>query len=92
VHFQPWVTRPCPWPGDEIEPYYFLPVIPLVLVNGCEGVGTGWSTSIPQYNPTDIIRNVRKALHGEALEEMRPWYRHFKGLIIAHMSIYGNNH
>jgi len=64
-----------------IEPNYFLPVIPMVLINGCDGVGTGWSTSIPKYDPLKVIRNVRLALEGDVLEEMTPWYRNFKGHI-----------
>lgn len=38
-----------------IEPDYYVPTIPLVLVNGADGIGTGWSTSVPCYNPLDII-------------------------------------
>jgi DNA topoisomerase II len=37
--------------GQSIEPKFYLPILPLVLVNGAEGIGTGWATSIPQYNP-----------------------------------------
>ena len=36
--------------GLSIEPNYYLPIIPMTLVNGAEGIGTGWSTSIPQFN------------------------------------------
>ena len=41
--------------GQSIEPNYYLPIIPLCLVNGADGIGTGWSTNIPQYNPRSII-------------------------------------
>lgn len=34
----------------------YMPVVPTVLVNGAEGIGTGWSTSIPNYNPRDLVR------------------------------------
>merc|ERR1712125_310469 len=37
--------------GQNIEPYWYCPVIPMILVNGAEGIGTGWSTSIPNYDP-----------------------------------------
>jgi len=37
----------CEEEGQSIEPNYYLPIIPLALVNGAEGIGTGWSTSIP---------------------------------------------
>lgn len=41
--------------GQKIEPKYYVPIIPLVLVNGAEGIGTGWSTFIPCYSPSTIV-------------------------------------
>lgn len=41
--------------GQPIEPEYYIPVIPTILVNGGLGIGTGYSTNIPQFNPTDLI-------------------------------------
>jgi DNA topoisomerase II len=41
--------------GYTVEPVYYVPIIPMALVNGCDGIGTGWSTSIPMYNPIDLI-------------------------------------
>ena len=58
-----------------------MPIIPTVLVNGCEGIGTGWSTFIPNYNPRDVVANIRRLLNGEMMEPMNPWYRGFKGTI-----------
>lgn len=57
----------------------YLPILPVVLVNGAEGIGTGWSTSIPNYNPMDVVRNIRKMLDGEPIDDMLPWYRNFNG-------------
>ena len=48
--------------GMSIEPDFYVPVLPMVLVNGAEGIGTGWSTLIPQYSPLDIINNLRRRL------------------------------
>lgn len=67
--------------GQKIEPTYYMPVIPTVLINGAEGIGTGWSTSIPNYNARDVINNVRAILNDEEPKQMMPWYRHFKGEI-----------
>eukprot|EP00257_Ricinus_communis_P025444 XP_025012858.1 DNA topoisomerase 2 [Ricinus communis] len=67
--------------GLSIEPTWYAPIIPLVLVNGCEGIGTGWSTFIPNYNPRDIVANLRRFLNGEKMEPMHPWYKGFKGTI-----------
>ncbi len=41
--------------GLSIEPEYYMPIIPMILVNGGIGIGTGYSTNIAQYNPSDII-------------------------------------
>lgn len=65
--------------GQSIEPLFYVPVIPMVLVNGTEGIGTGWSTSVPTYNPREIIYNLKKMLNGEEPEDMAPWYRGFNG-------------
>ncbi|CAE7627527.1 top2 [Symbiodinium sp. CCMP2456] len=69
--------------GQRIEPRWYCPVIPLVLVNGSEGIGVGWSTSVPNYNPRDLIANVRRHLRGEPLEPLTPWYRGFRGTVAA---------
>ncbi|KAM3733934.1 hypothetical protein ACB098_11G175300 [Castanea mollissima] len=67
--------------GQSIEPIWYMPIIPTVLVNGSEGIGTGWSSYVPNYNPRDIIANVRRLLNGDAMEPMDPWYKWFKGTI-----------
>ena len=51
--------------GQSIEPNYYLPIIPLSLVNGAEGIGTGWSTNIPCHNPRDIVKNLQRMMRGE---------------------------
>lgn len=67
--------------GKRVEPRWYMPVIPMVLVNGADGIGTGWSTSIPNYNPTDIIANIRRLMRQEPVQPMMPWYRGFRGTI-----------
>lgn len=69
--------------GQSIEPEWYVPVVPMVLVNGCEGIGTGWSTSIPNYNPLDIVANLRRMMRSESAQPMHPWYRGFRGSIQA---------
>nr|CAI5835745.1 unnamed protein product [Callosobruchus analis] len=65
----------------KIEPFWFCPILPMVLVNGADGIGTGWMTKIPNYNPREIVRNLRKMLDDEEAKELIPWYKHFKGTI-----------
>ena len=67
--------------GKQIEPDYFLPVIPITLINGAEGIGTGFSTFIPCFNPQDIMNNLLKMLDGEEPSNMKPWYWGFNGAI-----------
>lgn len=64
---------------ETVEPEWYVPIIPMVLVNGSEGIGTGWSTNIPPYNPVDIVNNLRHLMNGEEMEPMVPWYRGWTG-------------
>ncbi len=56
--------------GMLIEPEYYVPIIPFVLVNGQTGIGTGFSTSIPSYNPQQIIDYLKSKL--EQREQITP--------------------
>ena len=58
-----------------------MPILPMVLVNGSEGIGTGWSSSIPNYSPVDVVANLRRLMGGEEQVPMTPWYNGFKGTI-----------
>jgi DNA topoisomerase-2 len=65
-----------------VEPAFYAPVLPMVLVNGCLGIGTGTSTQVPSYDPKQLARWVDAKLKGEAWEEeMVPYYRGFKGTV-----------
>ncbi len=73
--------------GKLIEPKTYVPVIPMILVNGADGIGTGWSTSIPNYNPIDIVNNLKRRMGRDSdgdceekpFESMIPWFRGWKG-------------
>jgi DNA topoisomerase-2 len=70
--------------GFLIEPEFFVPIIPLVLINGALGIGTGFSTNVPSYNPLDIVRVLRAKLDNEEIgpaDTIRPWYRGYTGEI-----------
>ena len=69
--------------GKSIEPDHFVPVIPTVLVNGTEGIGTGFSCYVPPYNPSDIRENIDRVLTGKAMVPMKPWFKGFKGAMLA---------
>ena len=67
--------------GRSIEPDFYMPTLPMVLVNGTEGIGTGFSCYVPPFNPDDIRGNIERMLGGEEPVEMKPWFRGFKGKV-----------
>ena len=69
--------------GQRVEPVAFAPVLPLLLLNGAVAIATGFSCTVPSYNPGEVLRNVRAFLQGEAFALMAPWYRGFAGTVEA---------
>lgn len=74
----------------DIEPSHYVTTIPLVLVNGAQGTGTGFSTTIPMFNPLDVIDRLRVLINDDSsfnnpknvhIDPLTPWYREFKGTI-----------
>ena len=69
--------------GIPVEPEWYAPILPMLLVNGCRGIGTGYSTFIPSFNPKHLKGMLLKWLDtGDGLDEMLvPWVRGFTGRI-----------
>ena len=73
--------------GDKVEPLYFVPILPTILINGCTaGIGTGWSSQVPCYNPLDLVKCVKLWIKDHDKEsfvfpEIHPWYRGFRGTV-----------
>jgi len=69
--------------GQKIEPHYYVPILPLVLINGAEGIGTGWSTNVPPYNPMELIEAYKKKIQGIDFEadKLTPWFKGYSGSI-----------
>ena len=67
--------------GRSIEPDFYMPTLPMVLVNGTEGIGTGFSCYVPPFNPDDIKENIKRILGGEEVVPMKPWFRGFRGKV-----------
>jgi DNA topoisomerase-2 len=68
--------------GLSIEPEYYVPVIPMILINGSQGIGTGYSTFIPKFKPLDIIDALIDRLGGGKFKNMVPWYAGYRGEIV----------
>jgi len=72
--------------GMVVEPEWYSPIIPMVLVNGADGIGTGWSTNVPNFHPLQLIEVLKRLLLKESsfddMEVLHPFYRGFVGEII----------
>ena len=70
--------------GLPVEPEWYAPVLPMLLVNGARGIGTGYSTYIPPHNPTELKAMLQSWLTGtqDALDRpLKPWFKGFKGTV-----------
>ena len=70
--------------GLPVEPEWYAPVLPMLLVNGARGIGTGYSTYIPPCNPMTMLVGLKKWLKKECSIEdihLEPWFQGFKGSV-----------
>ena len=72
--------------GQSVEPVFYVPILPMILVNGALGIGTGFSTKIPCYDPKQLIRVIKHKIQDSELkmdyvEDIIPYYKGFKGVI-----------
>lgn len=73
------LTTPKYEEGQEIEPKYFLPIVPTVLLNGGSGIAVGFATNILNRNPSDIIDACLDCLAGRKIKKLKPWINGFYG-------------
>jgi len=68
--------------GMTIEPEWFAPVLPMIIINGTNGIGTGFSSSVLQYNPKNVAQYIKQMLTGpKPAKNLLPWYRGFTGVV-----------
>jgi DNA topoisomerase-2 len=71
--------------GLSVEPEWYAPILPMLLVNGARGIGTGYSTFVPSFNPTQIKKILTNWLESECEDEdvfdetMIPFTKGFTG-------------
>lgn len=68
--------------GEEIEPKFFLPIIPTVLLNGGSGIAVGFATNILNRNPVDVIDACIDVLSGKKCQTLKPWIFGFRGDVL----------
>ena len=66
----------------SIEPKFFVPIIPIVLLNGGCGIATGYSSFVPNHRLSDIVSAIVQILHGDDPGELVPYYEKFEGSIV----------
>lgn len=49
----------------RVEPEWYIPIVPVVLANGADGIGTGWASRLPNFDLREIINNIHRLLNGE---------------------------
>ena len=70
--------------GQEVEPEYYVPILPFVLMNGISGIGTGFSSDVPMFNPVDIVEYIKNKLQNiepSIVKEFIPYYEGFTGTV-----------
>jgi DNA topoisomerase-2 len=72
----------CIEEGRKVEPVNYEPIFPTILVNGTDGIGTGYSTYIPCFDPKDIVMTLRSLIEEKDFKEIHPKYQGFHGQII----------
>lgn len=65
----------------QVEPEHFVPLLPVLLINGSQGIGTGWSTNVWPYHPLRVLEASLDLLHGRVPKELVPWAKGFRGKI-----------
>ncbi|VDP90209.1 unnamed protein product [Echinostoma caproni] len=73
--------------NQRIEPEWYCPIIPMILVNGADGIGTGYATRIPNYSVLEVIANLYRLLNGDSPLPMIPNFRGFRGTIQVSISL-----
>lgn len=65
--------------GEEIEPDFFLPIVPTVILNGSSGIAVGFATNILNRNPKDVVDACLAVLHNKKIKNLSPWLSEFTG-------------
>lgn len=86
------LTKPQIDDGQKVEPEFFLPIIPMILVNGGSGIAVGYASNILNRNPYEITKACLEYLEkGQIKQSLLPWWEHYNGEIIINKNKNKNN-
>jgi hypothetical protein len=61
--------------GKKIEPLWYIPIVPLILINGSDGIGTGFSTKVPPHDPELVVKNLLNMIDNVKIKNMPPFQK-----------------
>jgi DNA gyrase subunit A len=64
-----------------MEPLGLLPKLPIMLLNGAEGIGTGFSSVIPSFKHNDIIASMKEVIATGKPKKIKPWIRNYSAKV-----------
>ena len=69
--------------GEQIEPMFYLPTLPLLLINGSEGVSSGFAQKILSRDPQKIKKAIKQTLEGSVYNTnlLTPYFEGFNGVV-----------
>jgi len=73
---------PCKFEENtKVEPSHYVPIVPMILVNGSRGIATGFSSYVPPFSVLDVISAVECVLNEEDVPELKPFFQGFRGSV-----------
>jgi DNA topoisomerase-2 len=77
------ILKPIIVDGEPIEPETYIPLLPMPLINGASGTGTGHACEIYSYHPNDVRDSVLATLEGKlkTRKSLTPWFRGYHGTV-----------
>ena len=70
--------------GISVEPKTYYPIVPMVLINGSDGIGTGWSTQISSIHPMRVVKWIKLRMNGKnpsKTMKLKPWWNGWNGTV-----------
>ena len=65
--------------GVVVEPNFYLPIVPTVILNGSSGIAVGFASNVLNRNPKDVVQVCIDHLNGNGVKELNPWFSEFGG-------------
>lgn len=68
--------------AEHLPPAFYLPIIPMVLLNGVKGIATGYATTILPHSFESVVKATKQALNGEEITPPQVCFPKFTGSVV----------